>query len=176
MWWILGIVIALILTSMVIAIDESLKVIDCAIVKIERTNNKNPIYCIGIYKDKELVGFLKKRAIDNLISLKDGGYLCRDMNARYLFINETYYTQDTIRADDLNVITEMYNEVRFIMNVEENFVRITPLQDEKSFVKKEETFNKSRELTVKMIEAGKNGDEVLELDLLEQLEKLHNGA
>lgn len=177
MWWIVFIIPGLAISTLIAyyLYNKNL-VIECAIVKVERVNGRKPMYCIGVYKNKELKGFIKLRALNNLISLKSNGYLKRyhHDDGEYVFINETYYDKDVFRTEDINDVTEKFNEIRFIMNLEENFVRITPFQGEKDLAKKEETFNKSRQLTMELLEAGRNGDEELELITLKELEKLHN--
>lgn len=149
------------------------QIIDCVIVKVNRTNNKNPMYVIGVYKGKSLNGFINTYAINNLIYLKERGYLRKRLDGDTMFIEKEYYDKSTFRTEDLNHATEVYNKIKFIMKLTDNFVRTTPLLDEKNLAEKEEKFNKSRELTMKLIEAGKEGNDILELEVLKELEKIN---
>lgn len=174
MWWILLIIPGLAIITIAYQLYNESLIIDCAIVKVERVNGKKPMYCIGVYKDKKLKGFINTHALNNLILLKNDGYLEEWLSGGYKYIDKIYYSTDVFRTENIDDVTEKFNEIRFIMNLEENFVRITPFQGEKDLAKEEETFNKSRELTMQLIEAGRNEDEELELITLKELEKLHN--
>jgi hypothetical protein len=173
MWWFIVGGILAVIAPLVFLILDRLQVVDCAIVKVNRVNNKVPMYCIGVYKGKKLIGFLKAAAINSLISLNQYGYLSRNTSGSYDYVADKYYSASTLRTENLDEITKMYNEIRLIMNLEDNFIRLTPLQNEKSFLA-EETFNKSRQLTMELLEASRNGDEELELTTLKELQKLHN--
>ena len=174
MTWLLGFVAVVLSGILTHIIYDTHQIIDCAIVKINRANNKNPMYVIGVYKGKSLRGFINTYAINNLIYLKERGYLTiRLADSTTMFIEKEYYDKSTFHTEDLNHATEVYNEIKFIMKLTDNFVRITPLLDEKNLAEKEEKFNKSRELTMKLIEAGKKGNDILELEVLKELEKIN---